>query len=114
LGIFYRQNTATEFVKNISCYYDYPTIDWPELSDKYYRPNTANWDLATNERIINNFPREITYKFLHLLLNARIDFHQKLVSLRAKASKNAINSLNQTEAVFDTVFVICVSQKYYM
>jgi hypothetical protein len=34
--------------------------------------------------------------------------------LRAKASNNAINSLDRTEAMFDTVFVRCVSQEYYM
>ena len=60
------------------------------------------------------FPNEICAKYWHLLQNARTDFHQKSLPLRAKASKNAINSLNRTEAMFDTVFVRCVSQEYYM
>ena len=109
-----RQEITTEFVKDISCYYDFSTVDWSELSDKYYRPNTADWNLVTNERIINDFPSEISCKFWHLLQNARTDFHQKSLPLRAKASKDVINSLNRTEAMFDTVFVRCVSQEYYM
>jgi hypothetical protein len=34
--------------------------------------------------------------------------------LRAKASKNIVVALDNTEAMFDTVFVRCVSQEYYM
>ena len=109
-----RQDKRTEFVKDISCYYDFSTVDWSELSDKYYRSNTADWNLVTNERIINDFPSEISCKLWHLLQNTRTDFHQKSLPLRAKASKDVINSLNRTEAMFDTVFVRCVSQEYYM
>ena len=67
-----------------------------------------------NKRIIKDFPREVSIKIWHLLQNARTDFHQKSLPLRAKASNNAINSLDRTEAMFDTVFVRCVSQEYYM
>lgn len=77
-------------------------------------PNTADWDLVTNERIINDFPSEISCKFWHLLQNAQTDFHQKSLPLRAKASKDVTNSLNRTESMFDTVFVRCVSQEYYL
>ena len=103
-----------EFVKEISCYYDYSTVDWSELSEKYYRPNTADWDSATGNRIIEGFPMEIAANFWHILQNARTDFHQKSLPLRENASKDVINALNKTEAMFDTVFVRCVSQEYYM
>lgn len=109
-----RLNTSTRFVEKISCYSDYSTVDWPELSGKYYRPNAADWDSRTDERIINDFPNEIAAEFWHLLQNARCDFHQKSLTLRAEATENVINTLDQTEAMFDTVFVRCVSQEYYM
>jgi hypothetical protein len=50
----------------------------------------------------------------HLLQNARTDFHQKSLSLRVEASKEMADALDKTEAMFDTVFVRCVSQEYYM
>lgn len=108
------QNTATEFVEEICCYSDYSTVDWSELSEKYYRPNTADWDSTTNEQIIKDFPSEVAAEFWHLLQNARTDFHQKSLPLRAGATENVINTLDKTEAMFDTVFVRCVSQEYYM
>ena len=109
-----KQDITTEFVKEISCYYDFSTVDWAELSDKYYRPNTADWDSVTNMRIIAGFPYEVATEFWHLLRTSCNDFHHKSLPLRAKATTNVINSLNRTEAMFDTVFVRCVSQEYYM
>lgn len=109
-----KQDATTEFVKEISCYSDYSTVAWPDLSEKYYRPNAGDWDSKINNRIIKDFPIEISTKIWHLLQNARTDFHQKSLPLRAKASKNIVVALDNTEAMFDTVFVRCVSQEYYM
>lgn len=109
-----KQDTATEFVKEISCYSDFSTVDWEALTDKYYRSNIADWDSISNWRIIAGFPNEICAEYWCLLQNARTDFHQKSLPLRAKASKSVINSLDRVEAMFDTVFVRCVSQEYYM
>ena len=109
-----KQDTAAEFVKDIGCYSYFSTVDWEALTDKYYRPNIADWDSISNWRIIAGFPNEICAEYWCLLQNARTDFHQKSLPLRAKASNNAINSLDRIEAMFDTVFVRCVSQEYYM
>ena len=109
-----KQDTTTEFIKEIRCYSDYSTVAWSDLSEKYYRPNAGDWDSEINKRIIKDFPIEISTEMWHLLQNARTDFHQKSLPLRAKASNKAINSLDRTEAMFDTVFVRCVSQEYYM
>ena len=109
-----KQDTTTEFVREVSCYSDYSTVTWSDLSEKYYHPNTCDWDSVTNERIIKGFPIEIASHFWHLLQNARTDFHQKSLSLRAEASQNAIAAIDRAEAMFDTVFVRCVSQEYYM
>ena len=67
-----------------------------------------------NKLIIKDFPIEISAEIWHLLQNARTDFHQKSLPLRAKASKNIVIAIDNTEAMFDTVFVRCVSQEYYM
>lgn len=109
-----KQDATTEFVKEISCYSDYSSVAWSDLSEKYYRPNAGDWDSEINKRIIKDFPIEISTEIWYLLQNARTDFHQKSLPLRAKASKNIVVALDNTEAMFDTVFVRCVSQEYYM
>lgn len=109
-----KQDTTTEFVKEISCYSDYSTVAWSDLSERYYRPNMGDWDREMNKQIIKVFPIEISAEIWHLLQNARTDFHQKSLPLRAEASENIIKALDRTEAMFDTVFVRCVSQEYYM
>lgn len=107
-------DVRTEFIKSVSSYSDYSTVDWSELSDKYYRPNTADWPAEVDSLIVEEFPMEIACGYWHILRNARTDFHQKSLPLRAKASKNIVVALDNTEAMFDTVFVRCVSQEYYM
>lgn len=113
ISSFYR-DISIEFIRQISSYSDYSTVAWSDLSKKYYHPNAGDWGPEMNKRIIKDFPREVSIEIWHLLQNARTDFHQKSLFLRAKASKNAIRSLDCTEAMFDTVFVRCVSQEYYM
>ena len=107
-------DVKTEFIKSVSNYSDYSTVDWKDLGDKYYRPNTADWPAEVDSLIIKEFPKEIACKYWHFLQNARTDFHQKSLPLRVKASKNIVIAIDNTEAMFDTVFVRCVSQEYYM
>lgn len=109
-----KEDTTTEFVREISCYSDYSTVTWSDLSEKHYRPNTGDWGEDIEKCICAGFPLEIASHFWHLLQNARTDFHQKSLPLRANASENIIKALDRTEAMFDTVFVRCVSQEYYM
>ena len=101
-------------MKDIDCYSDFSTVDWDSLRDKYYHPNTADWPADVDSMIYEDFPMEIACEYWHLLQNARTDFHQKSLPLRAKASKNIVIAIDNTEAMFDTVFVRCVSQEYYM
>ncbi len=107
-------NHNAEFVRDISCYSDYSTVEWRELRDKYYRPSTADWSPEIDSLICDGFPMELACEYWHLLQNARTDFHQKSLSLIAKTSKDVVKALNNTETMFDTVFVRCVSQEYYM
>ena len=109
-----KQDITTEFIKDIRCYSDYSTAAWSDLSEKYYRPNAGDWDSEMNKRIVKDFPIEISTEIWHLLQNARNDFHQKSLPLRAQASYDIIKALDRTEVMFDTVFVRCVSQEYYM
>lgn len=107
-------DVKTEFVRSVSNYSDYSTVDWSVLGDRYYRPNTADWPAEVDSLIVSEFPMEMACEYWHLLQSARTDFHQKSLSLRATASKNIVVALDNTEAMFDTVFVRCVSQEYYM
>lgn len=109
-----RRDVTTDFVESIACYSNFSTVGWSELSDKYYRPNTSDWDSVMNEQIIDGFPGEIAAEFWHLLQNARTDFHQKSQPLRVMATKDVVRALDCAEAMFDTVFVRCVRQEYYM
>ena len=107
-------NHRIAFVKDIDCYSDFSTVDWDSLRDKYYRPNTADWPAEVDSMIYEDFPMEIACEYWHLLQNARTDFHQKSLPLRVEASKEMVDALDNTEAMFDTLFVRCVSQEYYM
>ena len=107
-------DAKTEFIRAVSDYSDYSTVNWGVLGDKYYRPNTGDWSAKVDSLIIEEFPMEIACEYWHLLQNARTDFHQKSLPLRAKASKREVAALDEAEAMFDTVFVRCVSQEYYM
>ncbi len=107
-------NATTTFVRSIADYYDYSSVDWRELCAKYYRPNTADWSPEVDSLIINEFPMEYACEYWHILQNARTDFHQKSLSLRAEASEAVVDALDKAEAMFDTVFVKCVSQEYYL
>ena len=107
-------NLKIEFVESVANYSNYSTVDWKELSEKYYRPNSYDWGDSLEGQIAKGFPMEMAGYYWHILQNARCDFHQKSLPLRSKAAESVINALDQTEAMFDTVFVRCVSQEYYM
>ena len=102
-----------EAIQQIACYANYSTVDWERLSEMY-RPNNGDWSEDIGAHFIKDFPREIAVNYWHLLQNARIDFHQKMLHLRVGASATTLRRLDETEAMFDTIFVRCISQEYYM
>ena len=106
-------DTKREAVQKIACYANYSTVDWDELNEMY-RPNCADWSEEVEARFCKEFPREIAASYWHLLQNARTDFHQKTLHLRVGASAATTRRLDKAEAMFDTVFVRCISQEYYM
>jgi hypothetical protein len=107
-------NVQTKFVSSVADYSYYDTVDWEDLGDKFYRPNTADWPPELDSLINCKATLEITREFWHLMQNARADFHRKSLPLRAVASKSVIEALDNTEALFDTMFVRCCTQEYYM
>ena len=98
----------------ISAYYNYSTVDWTRIDTMYYRPNSADWNDEIDRCIHSDFPQNEAARLWHLLQNAKTDFHQQTLPIRAVSSRSVSAALDSTEAMFDTVFVRCVEQEYYM
>lgn len=108
-------NPKTLFVEQISCYYNYSSVNWEQLKDKFYRPYNADWDKNLDSLIKqNDFPTGTASEYWHLLQNAKTDFHQKSLPFRASASPQAAKAIDHTESMFDSVFVKCIETGYYM
>lgn len=103
-----------KFVERVVEYSNYSTVRWRELQSRYYRPNTADWGEHIDAKFCAEFPQEVAAGWWHLLQNARTDFHHKSLPVRATLSPEAVRALDHTESLFDTVFVRCVEQEYYM
>lgn len=101
-------------IPDIASFYNYSTVDWGRIDTMYYRPYTADWSEDIDRRIHPDFPNEIAAKYWHSLQNAKTVFHQRTMPLRAASSGDVCEALNRTESMFDTVFVRCVEQEYYM
>lgn len=109
------QSPKTKFVEQISCYYNYSSVDWEQLKEKFYRPYNADWDKNLDSLITQNeFPTGTAAEYWHLIQNAKTDFHQKSLPFRASASQNTVQAIDNTEAMFDSVFVRCIKTGYYM
>lgn len=102
------------FISEVVEYNDFSTVAWNALSEKFDRSNSCDWGEAIEKQIVEEFPMEIACNFWHHLQNARTDFHQKSLSLRVSANATTIEALDHTEAQFDTVFVRCITQEYYL
>lgn len=103
-----------KFVAATTPYANYSTVEWQELRNKYYRPNAADWDDGVEARFHEKFPQELAAEWWHLLQNARIDFHHKSLPVRSVVSPEVVRVIEHTETLFDTVFVRCIEQEYYM
>ena len=101
-------------IPDIAMYYNYSTVEWERLDTMYYRPYAADWSEDIGRRIHPDFPQDIAAEYWHRLQNAKTHFHQRTMPLRATAPQEVLESLDRAEAAFDTVFVRCVEQEYYM
>ena len=105
---------SQDVLSDIAVYYNYSTVDWERIDTLYYRPYTADWSNEIEQRIHPDFPQEIAAEYWNSLQNAKTDFHQRSLSLRAVSLPAVGEALDHAEAAFDTVFVRCVEQDYYM
>lgn len=101
-------------IADIAEFYNYSTVNWVRIDTMYYRPYAADWSEDIGKQIRPDFPDEIAAKYWHRLQNAKTDFHQQTMPLRAASSAEVCEALDRTESMFDTVFVRCIEQEYYM
>ncbi|MBQ8271725.1 MAG: hypothetical protein IJZ09_01800 [Tidjanibacter sp.] len=98
----------------ITPFYEYSTVQWEHMDWLHYRPNVADWGETIGSRISPDFPMEIAVEYWDKLQKTKTYFHQQTLPLRCNASKSIVEALNQTESQFDSIFVKCVGQEYYM
>ena len=65
-------------------------------------------------KIDSSFPLEYAALYWNRLQNAKTYLHQHTLPLRSGASEAFLEQLNYTESAMDSVFVLIVSQEYYM
>lgn len=100
--------------QNISPYYHYSSVPWKEIKQTYYRPYSADWGDEIESMMEDSFPVDIACDMWAKLQNAKCKFHQDNLPLRAICDAQTIDMLNETESCFDSVFIHCVTQEYYM
>ena len=105
---------CTEALSTMASFYSYSTIDWCDIDERYYRPYNCDWPEEIGARILPEFPLEFVGPYWNRLQNAKTFFHQQTLPLRAVAPAIAIQQLDRTEAMFDSLFVYTVSQEYYL
>ena len=105
---------CTDALAAMASFYSYSTLDWCEIDERYYRPYNCDWPKEIGAHIIHEFPFEMVGPYWNRLQNAKTYFHQQTLPLRAVAPIEAIQQLDRTEAMFDSLFVHTVSQEYYM
>ena len=114
-------NKATHFQANttldlqtIADFYNYSTVDWQKIDTLYYRPYSCDWTEEIERQIVPQFPMDIAAQYWNRLQNAKTYFHQQTLPLRAISDKKVCHQIDITEQQFDTIFVRCISQEYYM
>ena len=110
-----RHRTAhADALHSIARYGNYSSLDWNDIREAYYRPESGDWDAETAARMNPDFPAEIAIEYWHLLQNAKTAFHEQTLPLRMHTGSTGWAALDRVEAQLDTVFVRCVGQPYYL
>ena len=95
--------------------HSYATVPWAELVEDYWRPNKGDWNQEVEKQLEETaFPYEIAAAYWEQLQSAREFVHQRSLPLRAIAAPEFVERLDRLEAAFDTVFMRCISESYYM
>lgn len=103
------------FFRETAPLHSYATVPWAELVRNYWRPNRGDWSQEVEKRLgVTAFPYEIAAVYWEQLQSAWEFIHQQSLPLRAVAAPELVERLDQLEAAFDTVFLRCISESYYM
>ena len=103
------------FFRETAPLHSYATVPWAELVRDYWRPNRGDWNKeGEKRREATAFPYEIAAAYWEQLQSVREFVHQQSLPLRAVATPEFVERLDQLEAAFDTVFLRCISESYYM
>lgn len=90
-------------------------MPWTELTKDYWRPNRGDWSQEVEKHLeATAFPYEIAAAYWEQLQSAREFVRQRSLPLRAVAEPDLVKHLDQLEAAFDTVFLRCISESYYL
>ena len=108
------QDSRSIAKKELGNFYNCSTVDWALIDTLYYRPYNCDWSEEIRAQIMPEFPLEYAAKYWHRLQNAKTYLHQQTLPLRSGASETFIEQLNHTESVLDSIYVMIVSQEYYM
>jgi hypothetical protein len=109
-----KQDSVSVAHNELGKFYNYSTVDWDLIDSMYYRPYNCDWPEGMEKLFNKEFPFELIPMYWHMLQNAKTYLHQHTLPLRIGASAKAIEQLNRTESMLDTVFVRMVSDMYYM
>lgn len=103
------------FLRQTAPLHSYATVEWPKLCKKYWFPDMNYWEEQIEAKLNDSlFPREMAVSYLVAMNSARELVHRQGMPLRATATIEVIEQLDLLEAAFDTVFMRCISEPYYM
>lgn len=109
------RSARVDFFRETAPLHSYATVPWAELVEDYWRPNKGDWNQEVEKQLEETaFPYEIAAAYWEQLQSAREFVHQRSLPLRAIAAPELVERLDRLEAAFDTVFMRCISEPYYM
>ena len=108
------KDAQNEAKKELLNFYSCSTVDWALMDTLYYRPYNCDWPEESGGQIHSSFPPEYAALYWNRLQNAKTYLHQHTLPLRSGASEAFLEQLSHTESAMDSVFVLIVSQEYYM
>lgn len=109
-----KQDSVSMAHNELGKFYNWSTVNWDLIDTLYYRPYNCDWPDGMEKIFNKDFPFELIPMYWHMLQNAKTYLHQQTLPLRIGASDEAIEQLNRTESMLDSVFVRMVTDVYYL
>lgn len=108
-------NPKREFIKEVIAFSNFESIDWDTTIENYY--DIFDW----NKEVCDQFYAEASNIYLEFevslnygnLKAAQKAFHHKSLPFRNVASQDEIEALDNTEALFDTVWLKYLRQDFH-